>query len=124
MGDHRVRHIERRKDAFGAYEERWMIEPPPKGMSYRVVEDSWSKDYSVLLRFGVRSYALVGLRESATPRTLELLASSGQQPSRRLALGHVHGDARGPRGRTAGQWGQAATTAVCWMRTAAAGSRS
>lgn len=40
-------HVERRTDAFGEYEERWMVEPPPEGTLYRVIEESWSEDYSV-----------------------------------------------------------------------------
>lgn len=38
---------ERRKDAFGEYEERWMVKPPAKGVPYRVLEDSWNKSFSV-----------------------------------------------------------------------------
>jgi hypothetical protein len=39
--------VELRADALGEYEERWMIAPPPEGTPYRVVDDSWSEDYSV-----------------------------------------------------------------------------
>jgi len=38
---------ERRKDLFGEYEERWMVEPPAEGVLYRVREQSWNEDYSV-----------------------------------------------------------------------------
>jgi len=39
-------HVERRKDAIGEYEERWMIEPPAETIPYRVLDDSWNDDYS------------------------------------------------------------------------------
>lgn len=40
-------HTERRQDAIGEYEEQWMVKPPPEDTPYRVLDDSWSEDYSV-----------------------------------------------------------------------------
>ena len=38
---------ERCSDTFGEYEVQWMVEPPPKDVAFRVLEDSWDKDYEV-----------------------------------------------------------------------------
>ena len=39
--------VEHRKDAFGEYEERWMVAPPPEDATYRVLDDGWDDDFTV-----------------------------------------------------------------------------
>jgi hypothetical protein len=63
MTDSTMQLGERRKDPFGEYEERWMVEPPAEGVSYRVLEESWSGDYTV------RTIWRFALSEESTPPT-------------------------------------------------------
>lgn len=39
--------VETMEDAFGKYQERWMVEPPPSGAPYAVTREEWNEDYSV-----------------------------------------------------------------------------
>jgi hypothetical protein len=59
--------IERRTDAFGEYEERWMVEPPAEGAQYRVTDERWSDDYSVRTIRAWEPTAVTDARHSAEP---------------------------------------------------------
>lgn len=48
--------VERREDEIGEYEERWAVKPPPRGVPYRVLDDSWDEDFSVRT---IRQFALI-----------------------------------------------------------------